>query len=457
MNNNIEVDKVANSILTKLSEWKENANANFVKYAHQIYASKIQNKYSSLLTPCPKGIFLKITDIEYNNDSEYIDLYQELQVNRPNCQGSLFSMLDTSLMPFGVHRVRKLSDNSINLTFSNNDKTFTLANQRLVFWIHSDTSNIKRSLQIFNNLKEKAKLTYYSGSVESCLEVNLELGHPYKQKVNMAIKNNIYDPRLQFIVSIDFSAIKEISFEKLDLELKFNTLSIPEYELTKCFHTNLIPMMNQAVVNIEPFKLDGNDDIYWLKTDSELKYQACELRGLYSNNYLINPSAYRIVYNDNQIGVEFNQIEEYFNTNITGSMYIDYNLDDSLYATDTNLRWYGHNINRYKINAISSIYNHSTSVDEIKIRALISLLSISELTKWTVDMWKHLLAFFDKFAYIKINYLLNKVEIKGKEIVLNFITDDAVIQKWIIFYIHQLKLFISHNVPYLDTKLEVGF
>ncbi|AJC49430.1 hypothetical protein IB642_01255 [Allofrancisella guangzhouensis] len=457
MNNNIEIDKVANNILTKLSEWKENANANFVKYAHQIYASKIQNRYSSLLTPCPKGVFLKVTDIGYNNDSEYIDLYQELQISRPNYQGSLFSMLDTSLMPFDVQRVRKLSDDTIKLTFCNNDKTFTLANQKLVFWIHSDTDNIKQSLQIFNNLKKKAKLTYYSSSVEGYLEVNLELGYQYKQKINLAIKNNIYDPRLQFTVSIDFSQIKEISFEKIDLELKFNTLSAPEYELTKCFHTNIIPMINQAIVNITPFKLDGNDDIYWLKTDTELKYQACELRGLYSNNHLMDPSTYRVIYSGNQIGIEFNQIEEYFNTNITGSMYIDYNLDDSLYATDTSLRWYGHNINKYKINAISSIYNKSTNVDEIKIRALISLLDISELTSWTIDMWKHLLAFFDKFAYIKISYLLNRVDVKERDIVLNFITDDIVIQKWITFYVYQLKLFISHNVPYLDVKLQASF
>lgn len=89
-------------------------------------------------------------------------------------------------------------------------------------------------------------------------------------------------------------------------------------QLKDLFHTNIVPVVNQYQTVSASFVMDGDYEIYWLKSKEKINsdFFIHEVLTVYADKQPLAPIDYKVIYKDGQVGLEFNRISQVFNKTI---------------------------------------------------------------------------------------------------------------------------------------------
>jgi hypothetical protein len=446
--NNITIKEM----ILALNQLQSQAEKDFRNYTKNIYHSKVKSHFPHMMTPTYQGYFIKISDCYLDNDSNYIDLEQQVNINIKDEQQIFNSAISTRILPFDVVNVQAQSK-GIEITFEAKLEKFSLQHSSFSFWLYTDYMSTDQLIIVFNKL---SKITEFSLSVD--LEdgslyketTDVSYGYEYVQHSNHKFRQNIADPRLQFRININLHNC--FSQKIKSIKILINGLFIDRHyhdQLDDLFHTNLIPVVNQYQTISDSFIMDGDHEIYWLKPKEEVNPNFCihEVLTVYVDKQPLASIDYIVIYKDGMVGLEFNQISEVFNKQIFASIYISYKANKSLMDNyhKADARWLNQHISTYELNIKSPIAG-TESISETKlIEPLLKILKIQSIHKWQFQDWQGLLIFTDLSSSLDIHKWLNNVTVNEQQVCLYFKGVSEDYHEFIIYYLSQLEIFLEKN------------
>ena len=158
--NNITIKEM----ISALNQLQSQAEKDFKSYAKDLYSSKVKAHFPHILTPTYQGCFIKISDCYLEDDSNYIDLEQQVSIQLDDQQQTLNSAISARILPFDIINVENQSK-GLELIFAAKSEDFSLQDNSFSFWLHSDYIPIEKIIEIFNNLNQINK--FYL-DIETC-------------------------------------------------------------------------------------------------------------------------------------------------------------------------------------------------------------------------------------------------------------------------------------------------
>ncbi|OIN83023.1 type VI secretion system baseplate subunit TssF/IglH [Francisella sp. TX07-6608] len=450
--NNITVKEM----MSALNQLQTQVKKDFRNYTRYLYSSKVKSYFPHMLTPTFQGCYIKISDCYLEDDSNYIDLEQQVSVDILKQKQILYSAISTRILPFDVVEV-KTQIEGMQLTFAAKSEYFSLQDNSFSFWLHSDYMSIEQLVNIFKKLNKNAKFSLAielaDGSVTQ-KAVDVSYGYDYVQHSNHKFRQNLADPRLQFRVNINMQ--QHFSQKIKSIKLLVHGFFIEELyqeQLNDLFHTNLIPTINQCQTISDSFVMDGDYEVYWLKSKEKIvtDFYIHEVLTVYADKQPLAPIDYKVIYKDGKVGLEFNQISQVFNKTIFADIYLSNKLDQALMNNyhKAQVRWLNQNISTYKLDIKGLITNSETSYEIQLIEPLLKILRIPYIHKWQLQDWKGLLKFTDISALIGIQTWLNDVVIDDQnQISLYFKSVPENYHDWVNFYLRQIEVFLRKNTQH---------
>ena len=113
--------------MSALNQLQTQLEKNFRNYTRCLYSSKVKSHFPHMLTPTFQGCYIKISDCYLEDDSNYIDLEQQVQ--------------------------------GVQLTFAAKSEYFSLQDHIFSFWLHSDYISIEQLINIFRKLNKSDKFS----------------------------------------------------------------------------------------------------------------------------------------------------------------------------------------------------------------------------------------------------------------------------------------------------------
>ncbi|MED7818887.1 MULTISPECIES: type VI secretion system baseplate subunit TssF/IglH [unclassified Francisella] len=453
LNKNITIKEMM-SALNQLQSQVEN---DFRNYTKCLYSSKVKAHFPHMLTPTFKGCYIKISDCYFEDDSNYIDLEQQVRINLSKQQQILYSPISTRILPFDVTNIES-QNNGIELTFAAKAKPFRLQDNNFSFWLYSDHIPIEQLIHIFEKLT-KTKSVHLTinlddGSIYS-RKVDVSYGYDYMQHSNHRFRQNLSDPRLQFRVNVNL--FQHFSQKINNIKILIDDFCIEDLyqeKLKDLFHTNIIPVVNQYQTISASFIMDGDYEIYWLETKEKFDsdFFIHEVLTVYADKQPIAPIDYKVIYKDGKVGLEFNQISQVFNKTIFADIYISYQIDQALMDNyhKTSVKWLNQNISTYRLDVKSLITNSTDVYDSYLIEPLLKILRTPYIHNWKLEDWQGLLKFTDISALVKIQPWLNDIFIdQHMQISLYFKSVPENYHEWVRFYLRQLEIFLQKNTKHI--------
>ncbi|MGQ4006377.1 type VI secretion system baseplate subunit TssF/IglH [Francisellaceae bacterium CB300] len=457
--NNITIKEM----ISALNQLQSQAEKDFKSYAKDLYSSKVKAHFPHILTPTYQGCFIKISDCYLEDDSNYIDLEQQVSIQLDDQQQTLNSAISARILPFDIINVENQSK-GLELIFAAKSEDFSLQDNSFSFWLHSDYIPIEKIIEIFNNLNQINKfyldIELDDGTITNkTVEVNY--GYNYVQHSNHKFRQNLADSRLQFRINVNLH--QHFSQKIRSIKLLIKKIYIDELyqdQLNDLFHTNLIPVINQCQSTSDSFIMDGDHEIYWLNLKEEINhaFYIHEVLTVYADNQPLAPIDYKVIYKDGRTGLEFNEISQVFNKTIYADIYISYKLDQALMNSHhkTEISWLNQNISTYKLDIKSLISGSEYKYETQLIKPLLKILKIPYIHQWQILDWQGLLKFTDLSALVDIHTWINDVSVNEQDVNLYFKSVPEEFYDWIRFYLKQLEFFLQKNTK-LDFKLKEFF
>lgn len=190
-------------MMSALNQLQSQVENDFRNYTKCLYSSKVKAHFPHMLTPTFKGCYVKISDCYFEDDSNYIDLEQQLSIKLLEQQEILYSPISTRILPFDVTNIEYI-DNGIEL-FSSKTKSFRLQDNNFSFWLHSDYIPVEQLINIFRKLNNASEfyLTIDLDDGSTCQrKIDVTYGYDYVQHSNHKFRQNLSDPRLQFRINV---------------------------------------------------------------------------------------------------------------------------------------------------------------------------------------------------------------------------------------------------------------
>lgn len=414
LNNNITVKEM----MSALNQLQTQVEKDFRNYTRYLYSSKVKSHFPHMLTPTFQGCYIKISDCYLEDDSNYIDLEQQVSIDILEQNQILYSSISTRILPFDVVNVETQAK-GVQLTFAAKSEYFSLQDHIFSFWLHSDYMSIEQLVNIFRKLNKSDKFSLVIELADGSIcqkTVDISCGYDYVQHSNHRFRQNLADPRLQFRVNIDLQ--QHFSQKIKCIKLLIHGFFIEELyqeQLNDLFHTNLIPAVNQCQTISDSFVMDGDYEVYWLKSKEKIAadFYIHEVLTVYADKQPLAPIDYKVIYKDSKVGLEFNQISQVFNKTIFADIYLSYKLDQALMNNyhKAEVRWLNQNIFTYKLDIKGLITTSESSYETHLIEPLLKILRIPYIHNWQLQDWKGLLKFTDISALVDIQPWLNDVAI----------------------------------------------
>lgn len=457
--NNITIKEM----IAALNQLQAQTEKDFKSYTKDLYSSKVKAHFPHMLTPTYQGCFIKISDCYLEDDSNYIDLEQQVSIQLDDDQQILNSAISTRILPFDVINVTNQSK-GLELFFADKSEDFSLQDSKFSFWLYSEYIETEKLIAIFNKLSQINKfdleLVLDDGSIIK-KTVEISYGYNYVQHSNHKFRQNLADPRLQFRINVNLQ--QHFSQKIKSIKLIIKGIYIDELyqdQLNDLFHTNLIPVINQCQSISDSFIMDGDHEVYWLNLKEELSHDFYihEVLTVYVDNLPLAPIDYKVIYKSGRVGLEFNQISQVFNKTIHADIYISYKLDQALinHHHKTQVGWLNQNISTYKLGIKGLISGSENRHETQLIEPLLKILKIPYIHQWQVQDWQGLLKFTDLSALVDIHIWLSDISVNEQGVNLYFKSVPEEFYDWVRFYIKQLEFFLQKNTI-LDFKLKEFF
>ncbi|AJI57445.1 hypothetical protein LA02_1238 [Francisella philomiragia] len=442
-----------NEMMSCLNHLQTQARNDFEKYARNLYISRVKASFSHLLTPVYRGVFVKLADCYLENDSNYIDLEQQIQLYVQHDEDVLYSAISTRILPFDITGV-KANSKAMEIIFMAKSGQFSLQDNNFSFWINSNYIDIASLTYLYNSMSRIKKFSiiieFLDGSIFE-KEVQVSYGCDYIQHSNHKFRQNLSDPRLQFRVNVDLKQYFLKKMKTIKLIIPGSYLEeVAQEQLSDLFHTNLIPVINQKQTISQSFIMDGDHEINWLSTknDSYNKSSIHEVLAVYADNKLLDFSDYKVIYKDGKVGLEFSQISLVLNKVIYADIYVSYQTNDALMNNyqKVSLNWLNQSISSYKMCIRSSFLGMGNDHEKYFTESLMKILKTSLIHLWKLDDWKFLLKFTDTFAFESIEKWFCGVTVGSNNVIsLFFKAIPEGYLYWIEYYLSQLEIFINKN------------
>ncbi|MED7788110.1 type VI secretion system baseplate subunit TssF/IglH [Francisella sp. 19X1-34] len=449
-----ELSITVKEMVNALNQIQSQAERDFKNYTRCLYSSKVKAHFPHMLTPTFQGCYIKVSDCYLHDDSNYIDLEQQVEVDILKKQQLLYSAISTRILPFDVESVENQTQ-GISLKFTAKSESFTLQDNSFSFWLHSDSMAIEELIDIYGKLnildKASLKIEFVDSSILEKV-VDISYGYDYIQHSNHRFRQNLADPRLQFRINVNLH--QHLSQKIRSIKLLVQGFSIEELyqdQLNDLFHTNLIPVVNQYQAISDNFVMDGDYEVYWLKSKERTDFYIHEVLTVYVDKKPLAPIDYKVIYKDNRVGLEFNQISQVYNKVISADIYVSRKFDQGLMNNyhKAKVKWLNQNISTYKLEVKSLITTSETQYDIHLIEPLLRILKIPSIHRWHLQDWKGLLKFTDISALVDIQAWLNDISIDEEmQISLYFKSVSKSYQNWVRFYLGQIEVFLQKNTKY---------
>ena len=446
-----------NDVLTKLQLLQKQAENNFSSYARTIYLSKVQSRFPHLFTPTYDGCFIKIKHSYLEDDSAFIDLEQALVIKLHEQQQILWSTLADRILPFDVVGTQCVND-SIELVFASKVGAFTLIGGNFSVWLNPDNIPIENTVAIFYYLTKSldSRISVEPDHGETYeIPVTLTFGHHYAQHFNHQLRQNTADPRLQFRINVGLS--KKIKGKIRSITLTLEPFSCGDNfkgNLVKAFHTNIFPMANQRYMLSDSFIMDGDHDVYWfgVEKDHDTPFMLHEVLTVYADQKKLDTLDYKIIYQANKVGVEFNNISKVLHKSICADVYISCGVNKSLMDGHRNasVKWFSQSLDTYQLKVLNLFLTSEQVSSQYNVEKLFAILEIPNIHQWRLQEWKSLLKLSDISAVIPINHFLDEVVLsQDHNVKLYFKNVPELKRYWVCFYLKHLEKFIVKNSHHL--------
>lgn len=451
-NKNITVKEM----MSALNQLQTQVEKDFKNYKSCLYSSKVKTHFPHMLTPTFQGCYIKISDCYLEDDSNYIDIEQQVGVDILEQQQVLYSSMSTRILPFDVVSVENQSQ-GVELTFAAKSEYFSLQDNNFSFWLHSDYMPIEQLVNIYRKLNNIDKLSLrIEFADDSVLDktVDISCGYDYVQHSNQKFRQNLADPRLQFRINVNLHQHFSQKIKSIKLSVQgFSIEELYEDQLNDLFHTNLIPVVNQYQTISDSFVMDGDYEVYWLNGKEKVNadFYIHEVLTVYADKQPLAPINYKVIYKDGRVGLEFNQISQVFNKTISADIYVSHKLDQALMNNyhKARVKWLNQNISTYKLEVKSLITTSDSLYEAHLIEPLLKILKIPYIHRWQLQDWKGLLKFTDISALVDIQPWLNDITIDEQmQTSLYFKSVSENYHDWVRFYLRQLEVFLQKNTKH---------
>ena len=123
--------------------------------------------------------------------------------------------------------------------------------------------------------------------------------------------------------------------------------------IVNAFHTNVFPMANQRYMLSDSFIMDGDHDVYWfgIEKDIDTQFTIHEVLTVYADQKKLDTLDYKIIYQGNKVGVEFNNITKVLHKSIYADVYISCGVNKSLMDGHRNakVKWFSQSLDTYQL------------------------------------------------------------------------------------------------------------
>lgn len=447
-------------LMYRLIKVQQSGDKNFKQFVSNQYESKIYHYFPYLLTPTYQGALVKISDVYFENDTQYVDNLQEIKVDTQEEQ-LLWNAAANRILPFDVTDAQQ-SDEQLHITLeSTTVPNFKLLNKSFSIWFLPSMDNIVEMVGCFMEI-QKYPTSVLTITTEDdrkfSMPVNLSFGENFVIHSNQRFRQLLADPRLNFSIKVELrTRIKQkIKSMKLGLNCQSN-ISINHYELKRLFATNIFTFINQKHTRTDKVKIDGMHDVYWLSIDNDPDIQINTVKALFVNGEKLDKNNYKLIVSGKKIGIEFNSLSKVLYQSVYADVYATFPVNQSLYQASKSsfrINWNNQNASAYHLSVYDRIKFPEGMLPINRIDRFVLILNIKFAHNWGKQSWKMALKFLDFFALQPIAPLLRQVE-RGENNLVTFYFEDIKrnYQYWICYYLELLESFINaHSVSNIKLK-----